>query len=635
MQLKECLKKRSNDYSELNRIFYKKTGQSIYEELNQKTALELYDISVSIIVPCYNSESTLKVLLDSIGSQGFDKGNMEVVVIDDASTDGSYKLLEAYLPHCGFESTLLRHRENLGRATARNSGAYLARNDVLVFLDSDVIVPEHFIYNHATKHRIVDNIALTSMREGIERSSVLRGELKKRGFRFRADSEDDWRYYAQLDDGRTISNIRDTNYWMDFGHYQEYISRTLPEMCISTAISIRKDNFFDLGGFHQGFKGWGREDVFLGAMAIANGMFLVPDLTTVYQIRRTSQQAEDAKKRELRANVSRYEALLQEDAEKLRRSNQIALFDFYDRPRSIKRFRGEEKLSKASVIIPVYEDERLERCLESLSIQSIGKESYEIIVVENGSEQKFRELSERYRARYVYLPEANMPRARNKGLEKARFDRILFTDADCVLPYHWLEDMIKGLDKSRVVGGPINNLPEDGGFLSRYSQPICHGQETLNYLPILDLPYVAGANSGFHKQDLLRVGGYDESLLSGNDVDLCYRLGLDGICPVIVPKAGIFHQERQGMRRYFQRFYRYAVFQSVLFRKYQGISGRRFFVNHYPFKRFVKGVADIVAGGVKRDKARASKGLADLIEGAGLMAGYLHGMIKHGVIFIP
>ena len=158
MQLKECLKKRSNDYNELNRLFYEKRGENIYEELAQKNALESEEISVSIIIPCHNSEGTLEVLLNSIKNQSFDKGNMEVIVVDDASTDDSYKLLEAYLPHCEFESTLLRHRQNLGRATARNSGAYLARNDILVFLDSDVIIPAHFIYSHATKHRMVDNI---------------------------------------------------------------------------------------------------------------------------------------------------------------------------------------------------------------------------------------------------------------------------------------------------------------------------------------------------------------------------------------------------------------------------------------------------------------------------------------------
>jgi glycosyltransferase involved in cell wall biosynthesis len=635
MRLEEYLSRKTNDYSELGRLFYNKTGESIHETVTGTTASELHDVSVSIIIPCYNSESTLETLLCSIESQSFDKENMEIIVVDDASTDGSHESLEKYLPRCTFESILLRHKENLGRATARNSGAYLARNDVLVFLDSDVIIPENFIYSHAIKHMMLDNILLTSMRESIEGSSALYGELKQNGFRFRAKKEGDWRYQAELDDGTTISNVLDTSYWRDFGDHRRYISKTLPEMCISTAMSIRKDRFFDIGGFYQGFRGWGREDVLLGAMAIADGLFIVPELTTVYQVRRTSQQEENAKKQELRTNMTLYEALLQKDAEKLRHSNQVTLFDFYNRPRCIRKFSSEERVSQASVIIPVYDDERLGRCLESLSVQSIGKQNYEIIVVENGPEQRFRELSEQYAARYAYLPEANMPRARNQGLDRATFDRIVFTDADCVLPYYWLEEMIRGLNKSRIVGGPIKNLPGDTGFLSRYGQPVCHGQSALNYLPILDLPYVAGANSGFYKTDLMRAGGYDESLLSGNDVDLCYRLGLLGIRPAIMPRAGIFHQERQRIRDYYRRFYKYAVFQSALFRKYRGISGRRFFVNHYPFERLIKGVADTVAGSIKNDRTRISRGLADLIEGAGLMAGYLYGIIKHGVIFIP
>ena len=634
MRLIECLKRQSNDYSKLDRCFRQKTQHSIYQELAEPTTFELEVDSVSIIVPSFNSRDTLDILLDSIEGQHFDKSKLEVVIVDDGSTDNSHKLLEARLARCGVASTLLRHRKNLGRATARNSGAYLARNDVLLFLDSDVILPQHFVYNHAIKHTMVDYIVLSSMRERIGQSPVLYEKLREDQFRFRADKSSDWRYHAQLDDGTVISNVCDTDYWMDFGYYERYVSKTLAEMCISTAVSIRKARFFETGGFYQGFKKWGREDVFFAAMAMACGMFVVPELTTVYQIRRTTPEEEQAKKKDLATNMALYETLLEQNTEQLRHSNQIAFLAFGKRFISIERFGGDKRSAKASVIIPLYRDERIHQCLEALSVQSIDRENYEIIVVENGSHE-FAEIAHRYGARYIHLSEASMPKARNKGLDEARFDVILFTDADCVPTYYWLEEMLKGLEKNRIVGGPISNLAENEGFLSQYSQPICHGQRKPNYLPILDLPYVAGANCGFYKADLLQVGGYDENLPSGNDVDICYKLGLAGIPLAIVSRAGVFHHERRTASGYFRRFYRYARYQSAIFAKYRSVSGKRFFVNRYPLAKFFRGGGDTIAGSVKGDKTRARTGLADLIEGAGLLAGYLHGMLEHRTVFVP
>jgi glycosyltransferase involved in cell wall biosynthesis len=86
--------------------------------------------SVSIIIPAYNSTRTLAVCLASARAQTYP--DVELVVVDDASTDGCAELTGE------FSCTLVRHPVNRGVSAARNTGVRASRGEVLFFLDSDV-----------------------------------------------------------------------------------------------------------------------------------------------------------------------------------------------------------------------------------------------------------------------------------------------------------------------------------------------------------------------------------------------------------------------------------------------------------------------------------------------------------------
>jgi glycosyltransferase involved in cell wall biosynthesis len=87
---------------------------------------------LSIIVPTYNASGELDRLLRSIEDSSF--LDREVLVVDDGSTDGTRDLVAAR------GVRLLQTPSNRGPAFARNTGARAARGDVLLFLDSDVVL---------------------------------------------------------------------------------------------------------------------------------------------------------------------------------------------------------------------------------------------------------------------------------------------------------------------------------------------------------------------------------------------------------------------------------------------------------------------------------------------------------------
>jgi glycosyltransferase involved in cell wall biosynthesis len=93
--------------------------------------------TVSVVIPCFNAEAYIGEALESVAAQT--RRPLEVLVTDDASTDGSAGVVRS------FEGVrLLQNPVNLGNALARNRGLLEARGDVVAFLDADDIwLPHH------------------------------------------------------------------------------------------------------------------------------------------------------------------------------------------------------------------------------------------------------------------------------------------------------------------------------------------------------------------------------------------------------------------------------------------------------------------------------------------------------------
>jgi glycosyltransferase involved in cell wall biosynthesis len=90
--------------------------------------------SISIIVPVFNAQAFVDEALDSIWAQGY--AAVEVIVVDDGSTDDSLALIEARC-HEHRALRLISMGANRGPAAARNAGLAVARSNLLTFLDAD------------------------------------------------------------------------------------------------------------------------------------------------------------------------------------------------------------------------------------------------------------------------------------------------------------------------------------------------------------------------------------------------------------------------------------------------------------------------------------------------------------------
>ena len=88
---------------------------------------------VSVIIPVYNIERHLAQCLDSVAGQSL--GDIEVICVDDGSTDGSPAILARYAARSARFRVVTQ--ANAGPGEARNAGLALAGGEYVIFLDSD------------------------------------------------------------------------------------------------------------------------------------------------------------------------------------------------------------------------------------------------------------------------------------------------------------------------------------------------------------------------------------------------------------------------------------------------------------------------------------------------------------------
>ncbi len=99
------------------------------------------DLSISIIIPVYNSKNYLSSCIDSIINQ---KGSfsIQLIIVDDGSTDGSFEFIESKYSKINFIE--IYRIDHSGQSKARNFGLSIAKNSLISFIDSDDLIPSDY-----------------------------------------------------------------------------------------------------------------------------------------------------------------------------------------------------------------------------------------------------------------------------------------------------------------------------------------------------------------------------------------------------------------------------------------------------------------------------------------------------------
>jgi len=131
---------------------------------------------VSIVIPVYNGEKYIALTLDSILSQSYK--NIEVIVVNDGSTDRTQEIIQNYALQNRFIKIIQKNKS--GVSAARNSGMNIAKGVYIAFLDADDIWLTNNLelkVNYLVDHP--NAFGVTSFCECIDEKNQLTGKIKK------------------------------------------------------------------------------------------------------------------------------------------------------------------------------------------------------------------------------------------------------------------------------------------------------------------------------------------------------------------------------------------------------------------------------------------------------------------------
>ena len=171
-------------------------------------------MKVSIIIPCYNTAELIRKNLPLVlaASQNPENNILEVIVVDDASPDASAEVVKKEFP----EIRLIKHRVNRGFSAAVNTGARMAKGELVCLLNSDVIPKKNFL-EEALPHFNEKEVFAVSFHE--KDYSWARGDFKTGYLNHGMGKESHDAHMSLWANGGSAVFRRD--YWMDLGGMDE------------------------------------------------------------------------------------------------------------------------------------------------------------------------------------------------------------------------------------------------------------------------------------------------------------------------------------------------------------------------------------------------------------------------------
>lgn len=221
-----------------------------------------------------------------------------------------------------------------------------------------------------------------------------------------------------------------------------------------------------------------------------------------------------------------------------------------------------------SVIIPAYQAEgTVGSCVRALNAQTVPRDHYEIIVVDDGSTDRTASVARQAGAdRVLTIPHGGPSAARNAGVEAAQGEIVLFTDADCEPWPDWIERMTAPFADPEVMGAKGVYRTRQRALIARLVQL----EYDFRYARMARLPSIdfVDTYAAAYRRDLFRrYGGFatDIPIPSVEDIDFSFRLAQAGHRLVFVPDARVWHTHPSTLKAYLLRKARYGFWRGLLY----------------------------------------------------------------------
>jgi glycosyltransferase involved in cell wall biosynthesis len=197
-----------------------------------------------------------------------------------------------------------------------------------------------------------------------------------------------------------------------------------------------------------------------------------------------------------------------------------------------------------SVVTPTRNREgTLPALLSSLEAQTLGKDAFEVIVIDDGSTDGTQDVLARFADRgllhlrpFRHDTSRGAAAAKNRGWREARGELIAFTDDDCEPVPEWLERIVAEADANpgQIIQGRVLPNPQEAEVAGVFSRSL--RVEAVS-------PHYENANVLYPRAVLDALGGFDEAYptTGGEDTDLSWRSRAHGVRCTFAPDALVYH----------------------------------------------------------------------------------------------
>lgn len=224
-----------------------------------------------------------------------------------------------------------------------------------------------------------------------------------------------------------------------------------------------------------------------------------------------------------------------------------------------------------SVVLAVRDKaQELPAQLEALASQD-AEVPWELVIADNGSTDGSLEIAERALAgmpdaKLIRVERPGASRARNAGAAAARGELLLFTDADDLVQPGWLAGMWAAAGGGDVIAGGLGT-----GLLNPDSARAWHvrmpRERALAHFPFLS--YASGTNTGIWAHAFRALGGYDEQIAVGEDIELSWRAQVAGYTLVHAPEAVVEYRLRTTVAALARQHWSYGQAGPHLYRRFR------------------------------------------------------------------
>lgn len=217
-----------------------------------------------------------------------------------------------------------------------------------------------------------------------------------------------------------------------------------------------------------------------------------------------------------------------------------------------------------SVIIPTFQRPlQLARCLQSLVRSTYPREQFEVVVVDDGSDQPPQAVIAAFR-QYINITlltqsHAGPAQARNTAAAQARGKFFAFTDDDCVPDPNWLSNLEQYLAEapSNAVGGQIINALDSNPYSTASQRIIDYVYAYYNTDPAR-ARFFSSNNFALPAKLFHLIGGFDPTFRTAEDRDLCDRWLCHGYAMTFASDAMVYHLHPLTFRGYGKQHFEYG-----------------------------------------------------------------------------